>query len=32
MNGYRNWHYRVNNALKIAYKQAIREQIEGKKV
>jgi len=32
MNGYRNWHYRVNNALKIAYKQAIREQIEGKRI
>lgn len=27
LNKYRNWHYRVNNFVKIAYKKIMREQI-----
>jgi len=29
LNQYRNWHYQVNNNLKVAYKQIITPQLEG---
>ncbi len=31
LNNYRNWHYIICNEIKVAYTEALRDQLEGKK-